>query len=555
MGKVINRTHQVNQPVLEFVDNNFALDRKIKQAVSDLKPTYQWLLKELPRNEDKELIADFILDWPNDSKDGHPMEINTKIGYIDALVRLARYHGHKKSFKEMSKEDIVDGYLRSLKKDFSADTKEKWVNSHNTKGAKYLVFWKWWTQHDLKKEERQTPPQLKGYRAAKRKDGQRTRVKREDHWSAEEHLVFLTYCEDLRLTCYHAIALETGGRPSELLQLKIGDLKLKTSPTTGKQYAEFTIGDKIGGKMKKSRPVHISDAIPFYNPWIHVHPMRDSPNNAYLFPSIQNKAKYRNKPLEENSLRLLYDRTIEEQFPKLLDRPDVSLEDKAVLKSLIYDKPHHPYLLRHEFSTEIGPKVSLQAFNQLLGHSPRSNLQDIYIQAAGDEGLRELEISKGLITREEMLSPAQIKLQVKQCPICHEPNKQDAKFCFKCNFIISKEGYLEAKEQEAQLQQKQQDKDKEIEEMKNKMNQTNDTVVILLENMTALGYTVSKYAKLLAKHGIKLKGKDSRIDILQPLDDADAAKEARRRIMSRFPDEVEEAVKRTKLKNRLEAPQ
>jgi integrase len=277
------------------------------------KDIYQWLLKDLPRNKDKELIADFIIQWSSESADGLPMAPNTKAAYITALVYLARYLGYKKSFEEMTKEDIVDGYLRSLKKDFSEDTKQKWVNTHNARGAKYLAFWKWLTQRDLKKEERQTSPQMKGFRAAKRKS--KTSIRQEDLWTDEEHKVFLERCEDPRLACFHAIAKETGGRPGELLALKISDLQIKTSPSTGKKYAEFWIGDKVGGKMKKPRPVSISDSIPYFNVWVAAHPLRDSPRGAYLFPSRENRSKYRNKPLEAESIRLYYAATIEKQFP------------------------------------------------------------------------------------------------------------------------------------------------------------------------------------------------------------------------------------------------
>jgi hypothetical protein len=48
----------------------FALDRKIKEACAGLKPAAQWALKELPRDEDKGLIANFIINWSNDSNDG-----------------------------------------------------------------------------------------------------------------------------------------------------------------------------------------------------------------------------------------------------------------------------------------------------------------------------------------------------------------------------------------------------------------------------------------------------------------------------------------------------
>jgi len=32
-------------------------------------------------------------------------------------------------------------------------------------------------------------------------------------------------------------------------------------------------------------------------------------------------------------------------------------------------------------------------------------------------------------------------LQPKMCPHCKEPNKPDAQFCFKCNFVMSFEAY------------------------------------------------------------------------------------------------------------------
>jgi len=456
--------HKRNKPVSEFVDNNFALDRKIREALAGVQPSVQWSLQELPRAEDKELIADFILNYPNESEDGMPMSANTKRAYISALVYLSRFHDHKKSFKQMTRADIVDGYLNSLKRDYSVDPDQKWVNTYNNRATKYMAFWKWLTQPDVRREERQLPPQLKGLRFAKRKN--KTHVKREDFWTPQEHLVFMNYCEDLRLACYHAIARETGGRPGELLALKINDLKIQTSPSTGKKYAELWIGRT--GKMKKGRPVTISDAIPYYNTWVHVHPKRDNPEQAYLFPSRENKAKYRNKALVPDSLRQAYTRTIEELFPQLLERGDVPLQDKAALKSLIYDKPHFPYLLRHEFASEYAPKLSRLSFNQLMGHSESSKMQDVYVQSLGNEGNTELQIMRGIRTREDTLSPVQAQLQPKYCPICKEANKQTADFCFKCNWIISKKGVEQVKEKDEATAKEAEQTKQELAELKAK---------------------------------------------------------------------------------------
>ncbi len=108
--------HRSNKSIAEFIDNNFSLDRTIKTALSGLKPTIQWLLMEPPRNEDKELIADFILNWAVESEYGAPMPPNTKKVYVTSLVYLGRYFDHQKSFAEMTKQDIVDNYLNSLRK-------------------------------------------------------------------------------------------------------------------------------------------------------------------------------------------------------------------------------------------------------------------------------------------------------------------------------------------------------------------------------------------------------------------------------------------------------
>lgn len=329
------------KPVAEFSEK-LSLNLKLKEVCKDQSPAIQHLILELPREEDRELIADFILEYPNDTN-GLPMSPATKRGYIANLVYLARYLGHKKSFKEMTKGDIVDGYLNSLRVPFHEDIDQKWVNTYNKRAGCYLAFWKWLTQRDLKREERQTPPQLKGLRFANK--ARKTSTKREDLWSPEEHLVFLSRCENLKLACYHAIAIETGGRPSEILNLKISDIKVEVSPSTGKQYADVSIGQE--GKMREDRlSPPLVNSIPYFNAWISVHPAgHDSPKGGvYLFPSQDKKSMYRNTPLKVGSLRLLYTRTLKTHFPKLLLRQDISQKEKLVIKSLMQKPCHLIYL-------------------------------------------------------------------------------------------------------------------------------------------------------------------------------------------------------------------
>ena len=132
---------------------------------------------QLPTDEDKELLADFVLKWSEDYGHGKMMSVHTKRAYVTALVYLSRWCGARgrdsgsggtvgKSFKDITLEDIINAYLKSISKDFPSDPDERWVNTYRVRARNIIAFYKWYTQPDLKPEERQTPPQVKGAEAA-----------------------------------------------------------------------------------------------------------------------------------------------------------------------------------------------------------------------------------------------------------------------------------------------------------------------------------------------------------------------------------------------------
>jgi hypothetical protein len=61
-----------------------------------------------------------------------------------------------------------------------------------------------------------------------------------------------------------------------------------------------------------------------------------------------------------------------------------------------------------------------------------------------------------------------MEIQPKYCPICKEANKQNAKFCFKCNFTISTEGAIENQKKEEEAQKEAENTKKELQAMKDK---------------------------------------------------------------------------------------
>jgi hypothetical protein len=66
------------------------------------------------------------------------MATGTKGGYITALVYRSRYvkrkcnGGEYKPFKEMIREDILEGFVKSLKRQFGDDPDQKWINTYKT---------------------------------------------------------------------------------------------------------------------------------------------------------------------------------------------------------------------------------------------------------------------------------------------------------------------------------------------------------------------------------------------------------------------------------------
>lgn len=78
---------------VESFSNDPSVDNRIKLACSigsKLPPSHQRLLLELPRDDDKILVADFIIDSYKKN-----IALNTKCAYVTTLVHLSRYLGHK----------------------------------------------------------------------------------------------------------------------------------------------------------------------------------------------------------------------------------------------------------------------------------------------------------------------------------------------------------------------------------------------------------------------------------------------------------------------------
>jgi integrase len=308
-----------------------AINKKVKAALEGIKrPCDQKVFLDFPSDRDKELVADFLIS--SIKQENAPP--NTRRLYLIALARLydsvRGLSDVKKSLDDITAKELTE-YLNKIQRKREEDPDQSWISTYKAYAFPLMKFFKWRKYPDLTPRERrklpkdQQPAVLKGL-VIHSKTGSKSPIKAKDIWNDEDTAVFLKYCKDnRRLRFYHALAIETSGRPGELLQLKIGDINIETdSSEEGKQYAVLDIGRY--GKKSKSRIVGITEfTLQYYLEYIPAEHPDPNNKNAFVFMSKEPSAKYLQKslPVLIETLRSDYRAFRDKVIPKLLKSPDV----------------------------------------------------------------------------------------------------------------------------------------------------------------------------------------------------------------------------------------
>lgn len=429
--------------IIVFSKDDFLLQKKLENATEGIRRAWRLKIASLT-DQDKLLIADFINDFQNTEN----IRFGTRRVYLMNLFLLirsaqSRFDKEPSVLKAITKADI-EAYLYGLRKSTITDPDQGWISTYNQRLTTFLKFYKWLNyRHISPSRLRPKPALLEGIPFLQRKE--LTPVKASDLWTQEEDKVFLKYCDDDRMKLFHTMADDTSARPHELLALRIGDVKIKN--TNGRIYGEVEIGR--GGKTK-SRTVPLIISLPYFKALLLNHPEGSNPN-SFIFRSIRTKDRYTNKPITPGAVNSLYGNARREQFPKLLERPDVPPEDKIIIKEMLA-KPWNPYLRRHISLTEKARLVNEYTLRQHAGWTKTSQMVRIYTHELGGESSRQFLKAYGILPEE-----TDQKLNMpKYCPNCNEPNKPDARFCInqKCNLPLTFDAYAEAKEKELEKENK-----------------------------------------------------------------------------------------------------
>jgi integrase/recombinase XerD len=428
------------------------LQRKIVLATEGFTTKFcELVLRDRNRlsKENGLVVAEYIIAMKR--------EINPRQSYIRCTIQflseLSRIT-NQKHFKDMTDNDIFH-YLDSSRKPESQDSLHKWIGSYNTKRITIIRFFKWLYYQGIDSPERRNelsrierkPECIMDIPQLKRKE--KSCYKPTDLWTQEDDILFLKWVTNKRDRCYHTMARDLSARPHEILSLKIKDIVFKT---TGKvQYAEVLVNGKTG-----TRPIPLIQSIPYIKEWLSNHPTRNNPNSP-LFIGLGRQSM--GKQFTPGGLHNLYDYYKKEFFPKLLNDPTISSEDKDKIKSLL-GKPFNPYIRRHSALTEKSTKLKLHTLNQHAGWSTNSNMAQKYIHYFGNESSDSLLEAYGVVTKDNVSFNT---LNPKNCPNCNEGNTQDSKFCAKCRMVLTYDAYSETLE-------KQHEKDSEINMIKEQHN-------------------------------------------------------------------------------------
>jgi hypothetical protein len=407
--------------------NNIEIRQRITEATSGLNNHYFTMMTKRMSASNADLLARFIIL----NRKNSIIPINTIKVYIDGIVYLENYHKHK-DLDKMDRNDIVT-FLDSYRKPETVDPLHKWINTYNIRLRTIFKFFRWLysLKHDrlvaITTTERIVPPILMEIKRLKRKE--KSSYQTRDLWTHEDDAIFLKYCEDSRLRCYHMMARDTSGRPHELLKLRVGDIMWQMSGTAA-QYAEVTIG-KSCKTVPRTEP--LINSIPFVKDWIQEHPTGNN-RNSFLFISRERQSAYRNIPLNPMSVAIMYRQLKLDFFPRLLSNPDISEEEKNKIRVLL-DKPWNPYVRRHTSLTEIWKLLkSEQALRMHAGWSKTSKMVEVYTHEFGNESSQIILQAHGIIPSDSQESNI---LKPRQCPNCNEPNKPDNKFCAKCRMVLT----------------------------------------------------------------------------------------------------------------------
>lgn len=455
--------HEVSTSTSTSAAMSALLDRRIDECTAGLWASITKKLHSIGK-ENSATVVKYIEDMRT--------EVNPSDHYRkDLIVLLCMFskYNNNAPFRDVTRDNIIR-FLDSYRKTETQDSMHKWIGTYNLFRGHLLRFFKWLYSPEIEPDKRPKPSVIENIPKLRRKET--SIYKPSDLWTQQDDLLFLKYCPTKRGKCYHAISRDTSCRPNEIIKLKIKDVVFKTSGNSQYQYAEVLVNGKTG-----TRHIPLIDSIPYLKDYLdHEHPQPGNPSSPLICGTRRGLGRH----ILTVQIYKLYDELKRQTFPKLLESPEVSPEDRQKIRELL-KKPWNPYIRRHSALTEKSTILKEHVLRQHAGWSGRSQMHLKYLHYFGNESNESLLEAYGLIDKGIQLD----QLRPKQCPNCSEPNKVDSKFCGKCRMVLSYDAYEETLEQqkkkESEVQAMKVKHEEDMKSLREEMNKRFDTVMSAIQ--------------------------------------------------------------------------
>jgi len=323
------------------------------------------------------------------------MSIGRTAKYLNHLLKITLWLD--KSFKKVTKKDIINLVRKIEMKDYSVHTKHDY---------KVIIkrFFRWhrnseeypeevkWLKTTVKDNNSKLPEELLT------EDDVEKLIKAGEH-PRDKSLVSLLY--------------ESGCRIGEILSLKIKHV------TFDEFGAKILVDGKTG--MRKMRVVA---SVPFLATWVENHPDRDNPD-ASLWPVIGTRNK--DGDISYSNVNKL--------IKKLAERGGIN-------------KRVNPHIFRHSRATHLANHLTEAQMNHYFGWVQGSDMPSTYVHLSGRDVDYAILKIHGIKMEEKENG---MKFSPKKCHRCEKMNAPNGKFCMRCGAPLDMDTVIKVEEKRTEV--------------------------------------------------------------------------------------------------------
>ena len=299
------------------------------------------VMREVTCQENKRVILEFI-----NFLEGEGYSTHYQNGFVKTLILLDRHL--RKPFKDASESELM-GFLRKYRNQ---------PHTRSTYATRIKAFYRWlftgrWRRGNYPKVVENISTTVRKHELPIKSPN--------DILTQDEVLMMIDAADNPRDKAMIALLYDSAARPSEILNLKIKDVKLN------KTHGEVFVTGKTG-----MRRVVIVFSIPYLMKWLNAHPRKDDPE-AKLFPKL--KQGRGGEDLTPNGLDALV---------------------KRLARRVGIEKRITAYLFRHSRLTELANVLRDSQLKALAGWTASSRMAEHYIRLAGLDLLARHRIREGM---------------------------------------------------------------------------------------------------------------------------------------------------------------